>query len=753
MTEPTSSVHPAFDSTATATATRDVREPARGGVRGALRLVGAVLVLSAACVVPSRALLALEQGRSVSARALYFAGGLVSDLAIVGPFVALVMVVGLTIVRRSRSTRGRASLGLLFVLLLVAVSLVHNAATLFRVERGVFPGPIDAREGLGAFDSWTSELPAIVSGRFLLANLLALATVVQVVRKTCPSFLRSERASRPRMMVATFAFALVFGALGVMSAKANAYCVKLHNGGAVSSPASAWLPELFGRPRVDGSPADVRRLVATASGTPQEVTRGAAALGFSPEAAAKVLANETHPTCDAHPLARPLDDDGTPLVVAAHDLSRALLGGRDEPLVVYQVSLESFRADDINALEPLAPREIAPYLSRLYEGDPSAATFRRAHQSGIRTAHALAAVQCGVGILPFHLALGRDLGNVPLRCLPDVLSDAGFRTRIVYGHELAFDDMGTFLKFHGVELHERDDMPRDAPRGVWGGLSDGPVYDAALGLAADDIGASYNFVLTLSHHTPYTAPGDLAPELRAEVDGVCTARGLHGENCARLHTARYADAMLERFVSRIEGSKAAARTLVVVAADHTTHQWVPWTGAEKPDGIARIPMALVIPRAMREAARDREKFEASWASFRALAKTAPVSNTDLPTLVLSWLASSRALRELPEQARWHTLGAQATSTSFAPPVGEGALFGVDAHAQLFTVAATGEIRPTGIGTDTLRTRDDVTAPSDRDRATLAFLGSFLRGYGSKCRPGASSAAIPTAGSASAHGAP
>ena len=86
-------------------------------------------------------------------------------------------------------------------------------------------------------------------------------------------------------------------------------------------------------------------------------------------------------------------------------------------------------------------------------------------------------------------------------------------------------------------------------------------------------------------------------------------------------------------------------------------------------------------------------------------------------------------------------------------MGEGALFGVDAHAQLFTVAATGEMRPTGIGTDTLRTRDDVTAPSDRDRATLAFLGSFLRGYGSKCRPSASSAAIPTVGSASAHGAP
>lgn len=711
-------MHPAYDSTRA------------GGARATLRLVSTVLVLTIACVVPSRALLALDQGRSIGARALYFAGGLVCDVAVVGPFVALLLVSGLAIARRLGSRRARATFGLAFVAVLATISLVHNAATLFRVERGVFPGPIDAREGLGALDSWTSQLPSIVAGRFFVANVLALGTVVHVVRKTCPGFVAGDRRARPWMLAA--GFVVVFGALALVSANANAYCAGLHNHDAIVSPAASWLPGLLGRPRVDGAPADTRRLVASAPGGLEDVAEGARALGFSPATAERLLAAEAHPRCEDHPLRRSLDDDDGAVTRAARDLSAALFDGRSIDPVVFHVSLESFRADDVAALEPAAPREVAPYLSRLYEDPDHAAAFRFAHQSGIRTAHALGAVECGVGILPFHLAFGRDLGVVPFRCLPDVLGDAAFARRIVYGHELAFDDMGTFLKHHGMTLHERDDLPAEAPRGVWGGVSDGAVYDAALALAAADKGASYNFILTLSHHTPYTAPQDLAPALGAAIDRVCAERGLHGENCDRLRTARYADASLERFVAAIERSPLASRAIVVVAADHTTHQWVPWTGAEKADGITRIPAAIVLPRALRDGVVDGPRFGAAWARFREVARTVPVSNTDVPALVLALLASSRPLAALAPSARWHTLGGQATSPSFAPPVGDGALFGVDAHARLFTVGPRGDTRPTGIATDTLRAREDVLSPRPHDKAMLAFLGAFLRGYGAKC---------------------
>ena len=60
---------------------------------------------------------------------------------------------------------------------------------------------------------------------------------------------------------------------------------------------------------------------------------------------------------------------------------------------------------------------LTPFLTRAVQPDTaSTASFSSAHQSGVRTAQALSAVVCGVGALPFHLALGRDLGALPLRC-------------------------------------------------------------------------------------------------------------------------------------------------------------------------------------------------------------------------------------------------------------------------------------------------------------------------------------------------
>lgn len=695
----------------------------------AASFVGASLALTAATVGPARWLLALEQGHGVTARALFFAGGLLSDLATVGPLVALALVVTLSAPALPARASVRRVIPAAFGALLVTITLVHNAAVLFRVERGVFPGPIDARESLAAPELFLSELPEVLGGRFLSANLVGLVIVLLVGRRIRSRWLeKAGTVLRPRSALGLAVGSFVL--LGVASRNANAYCERLHNGGAIVSPASTWIGSVVGPKTVDGTPADIRLLVSSFQGTTDDVERGARAMGFTNDAAARSRGAENIANCNDHPLARRLEPDPTALGAAARDVSSALF--RDEAPIVFHVSLESFRADDIAALEPLAPRAIAPFLTKVYEDNPSFVAFRQAHQSGIRTAHALAAVQCGVGALPFHLALGRDLGNVPLRCLPDVLHDAGFQGRVFYGHELAFDDMGTFLRYHGLELHERADLPRNAPRGVWGGVSDAPVYDAALSTSASDPRAQYNFILTLSHHTPFTEPDDLAPELKAEVNAVCVERGLTGENCARLRTLRYADNALSRFIERIETSKDAHRTIVVFGADHTTHQWVPWGDAEKPDGITRIPLVVWIPKAFRDLAPDPLALAAAWSRLRALATSSPISNTDVPTLLVSLLAGSPGMRALPASSRWHTLGGQATSSAFQSPIGEGALFGIDAHARLFSVDTSGATRPSNIGMDTLRTKSDVLTPMPANRAMLAFWGSFLRGYGAKC---------------------
>ncbi len=711
---------------------------ASGRLRGApaaCSLVGTALVLTAASVAPARWLLALEQGNGARARGLFFAGGLLCDLATVGPVVALGLLVILFGVSASRTLPRKRRLdraaSIAFAVVLVSLALLHNTATLFRIQRGVFPGPLDARQGLAAPDFLLSELPEVLGGKFLVANLAALLVVLLVARRARARFLWSE-GPPVRPVVALVVTVATFLLLGLGSRDANAYCARLHNGGALLSPASTWLESLVAGQKIDGTPSELRRLVSSFVGTSKEVEEGARAMGYPPATEVRLRDAEANVDCSDHPFARPLEPVETPIGLAARNVSRELFRGESKPIIVFHVSLESVRADDIAALEPRAPRGLTPFLTRVYEGEGSAAAFRHAHQSGIRTVHALSAIQCGVGALPFHLALGRDLGNVPLRCMTDVLHDAGFHGRAFYGHELAIDDMSTFLRYHGLELHERGELPRTAPRGVWGAVTDGPVFDAALASAARDKDAQYNFVLTMTHHTPYTEPEDLAPAVRAEVDAICAERGLTGENCARLRTLRYSDLTLARFVEQIEASEDAARTVIVFAADHTTHQWVPWGETEKPDGISGIPLVVWLPRAFRERVVDRSAFEESWKQLRGMAASRPISNTDLPALMLSLLADAPGMRELPVEARWHTLGGQATSSTFHPPLGDGALFGIDAHAQLFAVDSAGEKRAFGIEMDTLRTRDDMLAPAASNRGMLALWGSFLRGYGAKC---------------------
>jgi hypothetical protein len=518
--------------------------------------------------------------------------------------------------------------------------------------------------------------------------------------------------------------------------KANAYCATLHNRDALASPSAALASGLLRSGGYDGSPAEVRRLLVAGAFSPAEAAEGARNMGFSPEVV-EGLTRASSGVCVPHPLARSLDAEigergEAPIVVAARALSRELFRDSGAPPVVFQVSLESVRADDIHAIDADAPVEIAPFLSEVYSNDPSAAAFAHAHQSGVKTSQALSAVMCGMGAMPFNLSMGRDLGPLPLRCVPDVLADAGFVGRAFYGHEFVFDDMGTFLHAHHMALHEREAFPARAPRGVWNGVSDAEVYAAAVDSAEATEGAQYNFILTLSHHTPYTLPDDLSPALRATVDEVCRSRAIHGQNCDRLKTLRYADEALRGFVARVESSKDASRTIIVVAADHTTHQWVPWGTTEPAEGITQIPLFVWLPPALRQGAVDPAALAVAWERFRELAGTQPISNSDLPTVLLALLGRSRPLQALPAEARWHTLGGQTTSPHYRSVTGRGVAHGIDAHGGVFDVTETGATRPSGTLMETLRGADDITHAAPHNRPELAFWGRFLSGYVARC---------------------
>ncbi|HRG98254.1 MAG TPA: sulfatase-like hydrolase/transferase [Polyangiaceae bacterium] len=706
-----------------------------GGARSSGLLVVCAVGLAVATVLPARVALFLEQEGAT--RWLCLGVGLLADAALVAPVITCVTA---TLVWSGARRPALLRAGAPLLAALLALSwLGHNAAMEFRIQRGVFPGPIEAREGLGHGDFLLAELPALLGGRFLPGNVVCAALALALALVARRQLAASSRAWLRRRAPLAFVClgVLVSVTLGLGARESSAYGARLHNPGALGSPARTLMVRLFVAGDYDGSPEAVRKLLVAAPATPDALALGATHMGLPPAAGARLAAAETHADCTQNPLARPLADEGTELLGAARAVSRALFGGRDVAPIVHHVSLESVRADDVHGLAADAPASLTPFLTRAVQPDTaSSASFQSAHQSGVRTAQALSAVVCGVGALPFHLALGRDLGALPLRCLPDVLGDAGFVGRVFYGHELVFDDMGTFLRGRGLRAHERRDFPSDAPRGVWDGVSDGPMYDAALAAAARESRAQYNFVLTLSHHNPYTTPADAPASVEAAAAAVCAARGLTGENCARLHTLAYADDALGRFVAAVEASADASRTLVVFAADHTTHVWAPWTATPRDDALTRVPLVVWLPEALRREAADPVAFAAAWARFRELARERPVSNTDLPSLVLALVGDSAPMASLPPGRRWHTLGGQATSRHFRSPTGEGAVFGVDAHAHPFHVLSPGVVSTGPAPMEALRSRADVLQARPLDAPAVALWGSFLRGYAAACPRGA-----------------
>jgi hypothetical protein len=476
-----------------------------------------------------------------------------------------------------------------------------------------------------------------------------------------------------------------------------------------------------------------------------ETLRGARALGFPEPNGAALFSSRASPTCDHHPLARPLpgDDptDQTELVRLFVELSHELWDGRDDPPVAWHIAIESYRGDDIHALNPAAPAAITPFTNRMYEQARGAGShlvaFPRAYQAAIRTAHAVSALSCGLGSMPFNLALLRDVGYLPLRCLPDLLSDAGFRTHAFYGSHLSYDNMLEFFRYHGVATTENVDFPKGLPTGVWGCVTDRAVFDYALARAAEVPGAQYNFILTLSGHIPFTRPQDLPPEIAERMASVDPGRGeadVREANARRLLTVAYADAALERFLQQLDDSPLAARSVAVISADHATNDDFLWSSGATVQAASAIPLVFYLPPALLARAQRPAQAAALLARANTVAAAYPVSTNDVPTLLLALLAASPGVRALPVGRRWHTMGGMATSRAFeAPGLRDAELWGIDAQSRLYAIDH-GAPTPRSLAEDNPSFSDpeQMRRLGPVNRAGAAFLSAFLRGYATAC---------------------
>lgn len=665
--------------------------------------------------------------------------------------LVLAVLVPLVVTRLRRGRWQRTGALLVAVPFALAVWGFGITAQEFKSERGAYPTVFDLAEGASStsflqgvfgflrYDSY--RIPALVFG--LMGGTLI------VLRTRRP---RVDVALAWRPWLAGLAISLSLGALFLRLFVAS-----------TASPDGRFGAAVLGDPfrAIADSSIDLlahrgkttpRDLVLDADLPDARIAEGAALVGWPPPRPVGGSA-----PCVAHPHARPLDRAEEPpiqdargerLVRAFDTVSPLLLPPDDGRIVVWQLALESFRGDDIHALNAAAPREIAPFVNGLYEaaarGHEGVLASRATYQAGVRTAQGLGALSCGLGTLPYNLSVIRDLHPFALRCLSDVLVDAGFRGTFFYGSDPSFDGMAEFLRAHGyAEQVTQAELPATLPTGAWGAVTDAALIEQATSHVASSLAsdASPRFVtlMSLSNHSPYTTPADVPPEVKERVDHALATATNHatGDDHARVVTYSYADAALARFFDRLEALHLAERSIVVLSADHSTGEdyvWGPRTNEpESDDAKARIPFVIVLPRALLDRTRDRPALDAALESAQRELDAAPISQNDIPALTLSLLRSHDAVRAMPTGARWHTLGGQITSPWFRPVAREGAyVLGINGVSELVALDRAGARVGAYEESVFLKTRGDRYSVTPTLVPVTATLASVMRAPPNPC---------------------
>ena len=451
--------------------------------------------------------------------------------------------------------------------------------------------------------------------------------------------------------------------------------------------------------------------------------------------------------CAAHPFASALDAPPVGVGIALQRLSQSLFqNGIGEDLLVFELSLESFRGDDLAALNSAAPAQLAPFINSLYAnagtGEESVIAATKFWQGGVRTSQGVASFTCGLGTFPYGISLVRDLGALPLRCLSDVLVDAGFSPLFAYGSHLSFDNMGVFLRYHGFgAMLTEETLPKDLPKGEWHAVSDLALVDQALKeVARQPAHSMYTLLMTLSNHSPFRPPEDLPGKVSARVKEVLQKnRSLaQPEDFARLTTYSYTDFAVQTFFERLHELGLDKRSIVVLHADHATGERFVWPMAngadnETEEAKGRIPFAMVFPRALVDRAREPDELRKLIRNANEVMNHAPASLNDVPRWLLSLLADHPGMKSIPQPWRWHSLGGMTSSPTFATKLPQQPrLIGINGVNEYFLLDQNGHAAGQVEDVNVLTSESEVFTATRSLFPAAALWSSFMRGYAQRC---------------------
>lgn len=681
----------------------------------------ALLVLAA---VPARLSLAIRGGTTSSMNDLErtMAGVVVDASAVLVVVVVLTAVLTATIpigVRGLRRPLWQRAGPLLCSLPLAAVTMVITmVAQQVRAERGAFPTAFDIMES-GTNASFIEG----IFGYLGYTHIWVPAVLSVVVVGVALGLVLRRRSHHVVHGWSAWGTGLVAG-LGVGVLPVHLLSLALSS----SSAPETLRPDSLGEPLaglVDSSldllryGADMtpRQLIVDLEPTADVHNEGAALLGWPAMATG----------AGAHPYARALDSAaepvtpnprGTALVQSLERVSSTVFDGAGQPApIVFHLLLEGFRADDLHAMNPEAPRDLAPFINGLYEragaparddaagddaaGDDAVLVGRQMYQAGVRTAQGLGAMTCGLGTLPYNLSFIRDLQPMSMRCTADVLHDAGYTMSAWYGSDIGFDNMQRYLEaHHTTRVVSQKELPTDLPKGTWDAVTDFALMDAVVDGIASTHGPGtasaeaphMALVMSLSNHSPFTAPQDVPADLQARVAALLPlAPRADEEDRRRLLTFAYTDAAVEHFFAGLHRTGLDTRAIVVLMADHSTgHRYVWGKGLETDAAKGQIPFAMVVPAAFRARVADQRDLDTALGAAQHQLDGGPLSLNDVPSLLLAMLSKSTAVSSLPAEKRWHTMGGQVTSPFFRPIKAGAAIHAVNGVSEIVALDGQGQ---------------------------------------------------------------
>jgi len=249
-------------------------------------------------------------------------------------------------------------------------------------------------------------------------------------------------------------------------------------------------------------------------------------------------------------------------------MNKVLSTGRPNILLIV---LESFTA---RIIEPLGGVPgVTPQINKLVH---DGILFDNFYASGDRTDKGIVAILSGYPAQPRSSIIKYPNKTQTLPFLSRSLANAGYHTSFVYGGDIGFANMESYVTEAGFSnITEDDDFPSKLDNSKWG-VMDHFVFDRLLEECDTAQGPFFKMMLSLSSHEPFDVPLD-PPYLEGP-----------DEKNLFLNACHYTDKSLGEFIAKAKTKDWWRNTWVIITADHG-HRF-PDSEELQDKGRFRIPM-------------------------------------------------------------------------------------------------------------------------------------------------------------------